>query len=100
MSRGASPTPAGDPFPTLPVLPSGTYTLNGKVSGSANVQITDLTGNKALGSVVVSYTNYSDQSGYTINGTGAECVGFVSQQLCHRSRESDFKRSPARNQGH
>ena len=63
------PYTAGDPFPTLPVLPSGTYTLNGKVSGSANVQITDLTGNTALGSVVVSYTNYSDQSGYTINGT-------------------------------
>jgi hypothetical protein len=60
---------AGDPLPTRPHLPGGTYTLNGKVFGSASVVITENPAKTAIDSVQVTYTNYTDDGINVINGT-------------------------------
>lgn len=65
----------GQPYdPSTPVqqpkpVPTGTYTLRGKVQGTATVQITNnSSGTQALG-IAVSYSNYSDDGTNIINGT-------------------------------
>jgi hypothetical protein len=54
------------PAPT-PSLPAGTYTLAGKVRGSASVVVTaNATHDTSIG---VTYANFTDRPGYAINGT-------------------------------
>jgi hypothetical protein len=52
---------------THPFVPSGTYTLNGLVSGSAQVTIT--AGSLADTAVAATYTNYSNDGDHVLNGS-------------------------------
>jgi hypothetical protein len=62
------PYTQGQAFPaTTPYLPAGTYTLAGKVRGIATVVVTaNATQDTSIG---VTYANFVDRPGYTINGT-------------------------------
>ena len=64
-----TPYVAGSPIPTRSFPPTGTYTLRGKSSGSAKVQITDNATHTGVMTVAVRYTNYSDDGAYILNGT-------------------------------
>ncbi|MEU2773115.1 hypothetical protein ABZ646_09310 [Streptomyces sp. NPDC007162] len=57
------------PPPAAKLIPAGTYTMRGKVRGSATVQITNNSAGTMPLSVAVSYTNYSDDGTNIINGT-------------------------------
>ncbi|KAI0537389.1 saponin hydrolase precursor [Xylaria digitata] len=63
-----TPYVPGDPAPTLPRVPQGTYTLSGTASGSAEVTITENTDDTSIKSVAVQYSDYSDDSINFING--------------------------------
>ncbi|MCX5085682.1 hypothetical protein [Streptomyces sp. NBC_00401] len=76
----ATPAPVSDrtwgqPYdPSTPAQPSkpvptGTYTLRGKVQGSATVQITNNSAGTQSLSVAVAYRNFSDDGTNIINGT-------------------------------
>jgi hypothetical protein len=52
---------------THPFVPSGTYTLNGLVSGSAQVTIT--AASLADTAVAATYTNYSNDGDHVLNGS-------------------------------
>jgi hypothetical protein len=64
-----TPYVPGSPTPHRALLPEGTYTLSGTVSGSAQVSITHNAEHSAIQTVAVTYDNYSDTPGTTINGT-------------------------------
>lgn len=65
----ALPFPPGATVPTRSNLPPGNYSIRGKVSGFANVTLTESSaGPFGIGAVSVAYTNYSDQPGYVLNG--------------------------------
>jgi len=64
-----TPYVPGSPSPVRPYPPAGTYTMRGTLSGEAEVTITrDATGT-TITEVAVSYTNYSDDGIYVLNGT-------------------------------
>jgi hypothetical protein len=61
--------PPGSSYPQVKPLQSGNYTLSGKVSGTAYVDL--VAGSPSpygIGSVSVEYDDYSDQEGYVLNG--------------------------------
>ena len=62
------PYTPGQAFPaSTPSLPAGTYSLHGKVRGTATVVVTaNATQDTSIG---VTYANFTDRPGYTINGT-------------------------------
>ena len=62
------PYTPGQAFPaSTPSLPAGTYNLHGKVRGTATVVVTaNATQDTSIG---VTYANFTDRPGYTINGT-------------------------------
>ncbi len=63
----AVPFPAGATVPAQYQLLPGDYTMQGRVSGVADVTLSaGSTG--GIGTVAVSYTNYSDQAGFVLNG--------------------------------
>ncbi|KAL2113404.1 hypothetical protein VUR80DRAFT_4020 [Thermomyces stellatus] len=65
----AIPFPPGSTPPSVKSLEPGQYTLHGKLSGSAAVNLTaDTQGLGIIGGVSVDYSDYSDQEGYVING--------------------------------
>jgi hypothetical protein len=66
----ATPFPPGSKLPTpYKLLLPGNYTIRGRVSGGANVSLTeDLTTFSGIGSVSVTYANYSDETGYVLSG--------------------------------
>jgi hypothetical protein len=64
-----TPYTGPSPAPLRPLVPAGSYTLDGKAFGSAQVQITHDAVNTFVSSVSVSYTNYSDDGFHVINGT-------------------------------
>ena len=59
----------GTPTPTRPIIPEGTYTLSGSISGLATVTIVHAPDHNAIRTVAVKYDNYSDQAGYILNGS-------------------------------
>ncbi|WAO91157.1 Hypothetical protein NCS54_00861200 [Fusarium falciforme] len=64
----ATPYNPGDAYPKPHALKAGDYTLDGKVSGSAEVSLAvDDTGR--IINVVANYTNYSDYKEYIVNGS-------------------------------
>jgi hypothetical protein len=70
----AQPYVPGSPASVFdrPVVPAGTYTLDGLVSGSAQVTITNGFTNgvaTSVASVAVTYTDYSNDGDHIINGT-------------------------------
>ncbi len=64
-----TPYVPGSPTPNRSLIPEGTYTLYGAVSGSAKVSITHTADHGAIKTVAVTYDNYSDTRGNVINGT-------------------------------
>ena len=69
----ATPYVDGTPFPTRPVLPTGTYTLRGKHSGTATIQLAS--GGGLVTSVAVQYANYSDDGYRSFDGTESVARG-------------------------
>jgi WD40-like Beta Propeller Repeat len=64
-----TPYTPGSPIPTRALVPEGTYTLKGLVSGFTKVTITDTVDHSAIATVTISYNNYSDNRNNIINGT-------------------------------
>jgi hypothetical protein len=71
-----TPYVPGSPVPQYSVLPDGTYTLRGRVSGSAKVTVTDTPDHRGIKAIAVAYNNYSDDGENTINGTESVNGGF------------------------
>ena len=65
----ATPYVPGSPLPQFSPIPEGTYTLRGQVSGSASVTIGYTENRRAVKTVSVAYTNYSDERDNILNGT-------------------------------
>jgi hypothetical protein len=59
----------GDQFPVRPLLPEGAYTLRGKMTGSARVQIQQKLGYANNSAIFVTYDHYSDDGVHIINGS-------------------------------
>jgi hypothetical protein len=57
------------PMPRFSPIPEGTYTLRGKVSGSASVTIKQTDNHRGIKTVSVIYKDYSDDRDNIINGT-------------------------------
>ena len=64
-----TPYVPGTPTPNRPIMPEGTYTLSGSVSGSAIVTIAHTTDHEAIHTVAVKYDDFSDEAGCVLNGT-------------------------------
>lgn len=79
-------TPSPRPYP-----PGGTYTLEGKVTGSAEVVITENSNKTAVNTVEVTYHSYSDHDEFGIlNGTEKVTVQFPSPTLNNVDWYSDL----------
>lgn len=63
------PYEPGSAIPARTHLTQGTYTLDGKKSGSAEVTVTENSTRTAISTVAVTYQDYSDDGRYVINGT-------------------------------
>ncbi len=78
-------TPAA-PSPTRAFLPAGTYTLIGKKCGSAVATITLNAAKNGIGSVAVTYKNFSDDGRHIINGTeSVSGSGVLTQHIVWHS---------------
>ncbi|CEL12023.1 hypothetical protein ASPCAL15116 [Aspergillus calidoustus] len=64
----AIPFPPGSEYPEEYALPPGTYTLRGRVSGTANATFVENPSTGALTTISVEYDNYSDDGEHVING--------------------------------
>jgi hypothetical protein len=65
----ATPFPPGSQLPARYQLLPGNYTIRGRISGAADVVLgEDPTAAGRIGSVSVTYANYSDERGYVVNG--------------------------------
>jgi hypothetical protein len=64
-----TPYQAGDPEPTRPLAPAGTWTLPGQTSGSARVVITHDDAKAIVAKVEVTYTNNTHDGTHIIDGT-------------------------------
>jgi hypothetical protein len=64
-----TPYVLGTPLPRFTPIPEGTYTLRGRVAGSATVIFKDGDDHRGLKTVSVTYKDYSDERGNIINGT-------------------------------
>ncbi|GAA2404209.1 hypothetical protein GCM10010191_09880 [Actinomadura vinacea] len=64
-----TPYQPGSPTPTRPYPREGTYTLRGKVSGSAQVKITETAARTAISTIAVAYKGFSDDGLHVLNGT-------------------------------
>ena len=64
-----TPYVPGSALPHFPSIPEGTYTLRGKVSGSATVTIKDTADRRSIKTVSVTYKDYSDDHDNIVNGT-------------------------------
>jgi hypothetical protein len=60
------PFVAGEPDPVRPQLPTGTYTLRGRVGGSATITVETVGG--TVQSVAAEYHDYADDRCRTFNG--------------------------------
>jgi len=65
----ATPYIPGSPIPRFSLIPEGTYTLPGRISGSASVTIKQTDNHRGIKTVSVVYKDYSDFRGNIINGT-------------------------------
>ncbi|WP_157734993.1 hypothetical protein [Pseudofrankia inefficax] len=63
------PATQGQQLPPPTPLPAGTYTVDGKVSGSASVVITHNAADTAIASIDVTFRDVVDKPGYVLNGT-------------------------------
>ncbi|KAL5315023.1 hypothetical protein ACEPPN_017674 [Leptodophora sp. 'Broadleaf-Isolate-01'] len=64
-----TPYEVDSPYPVRPAPPPGIYTLKGKASGFAKVNITWTSAGTTVSSVGVKYTNFSDDGINTLRGT-------------------------------
>jgi hypothetical protein len=65
----ATPFHPGDPDLVRPHLPQGTYTLRGKVFGTAVVDVTENAAHSSIAAIGATYDNYTDDGIHIINGT-------------------------------
>ncbi len=63
-----TPYVPGKPLPIRYHVPGGTYTLRGKVSGSALVHVNETSDRAFISSISVHYTHYSDDGYHIIDG--------------------------------
>jgi hypothetical protein len=63
------PPQPGHSLPTPATIPTGTYTIDGNVRGSATVTITDNSSSNGYHSITASFQNYSDNGRNVINGS-------------------------------
>ncbi|KAF4624551.1 hypothetical protein G7Y89_g13618 [Cudoniella acicularis] len=73
----------GSAIPTRPYPSQGVYTLKGKVTGSAKVNITENSSKTAILTVAVSYSGYSDDGLNFITGTESVTSTNLSPTLNH-----------------
>jgi Tol biopolymer transport system component len=63
-----TPYVPGGPMPARASILAGDYVLRGKISGIAQVRITEAAQHSDIAGVAVQYTNYSDDGAHIING--------------------------------
>ncbi len=81
IAWGIAYTP-GDSIPVRPHLPAGTYTLPGRIHGSATVVITETPDLTQIASIEVTYTDYSDDGINVINGSHSRtAIGVYHEDL-------------------
>jgi hypothetical protein len=71
------PYAPGSPSPQFYRIPEGAYTLRGRVSGTAKVNIADTPDHRAIKAISVSYDKYSDDGENVINGTESVSGGYT-----------------------
>ncbi|CAN7583245.1 hypothetical protein LJR219_004304 [Phenylobacterium sp. LjRoot219] len=64
----------GDPLPKRPHIPAGSYTMQGRVNGTAKVEVKALPDQSGLSSVSVAYSDYTDDGSHVINGTESQAL--------------------------
>ena len=80
----------GSPNPVVMPLPAGNYTLAGKVSGHAEVAFITNSANTSIGTVAVTYYNYSDNGDNFIFGTEEVTATYPNATLSHVDWYSDL----------
>jgi len=83
----------GTHTPHMDRIPEGTYTLQGKASGSAKVTIADTADHRAIKSVSVTYDNYSDDGENTITGSESVAQNSTKPTAVTLDWHSDLKQS-------
>jgi hypothetical protein len=73
----------GSPNPTLLSPKAGIYTLMGKISGSALVDLAANSHGTSVDTVAVAYQNYSNDGIHFINGSEEVSISFPSPTLFH-----------------
>jgi hypothetical protein len=67
----------GNPLPARSYIPGGTYTLPGKVYGSATAVITQNATQTGIDSIEVTFTNYSDDGINVVNGSSSRTASGI-----------------------
>jgi hypothetical protein len=68
LAPWGTPYVPGSRMPPLASLPAGRYRLRGKVSGVADVRVTQRPNQAGIGAISVTYRNYADDPKHVING--------------------------------
>ncbi|RDW85921.1 hypothetical protein BP5796_04246 [Coleophoma crateriformis] len=85
-----TPYVPGSALPTRASVPAGNYTLAGQVSGYAEVAFIMNQANTSLGTVAVTYHNYSDNGNNYIFGTEQVSAVYPNATLTHVDWYSDL----------
>ncbi|RDW74900.1 hypothetical protein BP6252_06042 [Coleophoma cylindrospora] len=85
-----TPYVPGATLPTRPTVPAGNYTLTGQVSGYAEVAFIMNQANTSIGTVAVTYHNYSDNGDNYIFGTEQVTAVYPNVTLTHVDWYSDL----------
>ena len=80
----------GSSLPVGTAIPAGNYTLAGKVSGRAEVAFIMNSANTAIGTVAVTYNNFSDNGENYIFGTEQVTATYPNATLTHADWYSDL----------
>ena len=80
----------GCPNPVVVPLPAGNYTLDGKVSGHAEVAFVENSAQPSVNTVAVTYYNFSDNGINFISGTEKVTATYPNVTLTHVDWYSDL----------
>jgi hypothetical protein len=83
------------PSPSRPKPPPGTYTLDGKSTGFADVKLLDNPKTGSINAVQVAYHEFSDDGETYLNGTESVSLEFVSQTTNRLDWWSDLEQTIA-----
>lgn len=87
------PYQPGEPLPKRPAIPAGLYTLQGRVGGSAKVEIKRRPDDSGMQSVSTVYSDYTDDGAHVINGS--ESLALVDGPKSKYVLQSDLRSSGA-----